>query len=108
MGLVIDGHNVNGLALGGQSFISTDQVTEQDPLIGKTIGIPSNTDINYFGGGSITTPSYSTAKIYYVIRSSTNPQDSNQTMYVFSTSSYYWSPAWVKASDVNVIGGGGN
>lgn len=106
MGLVIDGNKVNGLALGGQSFISTDQVTEQDPLIGKTIGIPSNTDINYFVGGSFTTPSYSTAKIYYVIRSFTNPQDSNQTMYVFSTSQSYWSAAWVKASDVNVIGGG--
>ena len=109
MGLAIDGHKITGLALGGQSFISAEKVGNTDALIGKEIAIPSGTDINYFVGGSVSTPSYSTGKISYVIRDIYNPQNNDFTLYVFNTyddATRVWSPAWVRANVVTVIGGG--
>lgn len=109
MGLVIDSRGINGLSIAGQVFISSEKVSKIDPLIGKTIAIPSGTDINYFSSGRFTTPAYSTSKILYVIRNIYNLQDTAYAIYVFNTYSdeaKQWSPAWVRAKDVRVIGGG--
>ena len=108
MRLVKDSHGINGLSIAGQLFISSEKVSKTDPLIGKTMAIPSGTEINYFSGGPFSTPAYSTGKILYVIRNIYNLQDTAYAIYVFNTYSdeaKQWSPAWVRAKDVSVIGG---